>query len=185
MTHQSIWYLEKIFEETCEKARGEFEIFPTKKASMGFESEMVENKFRDTTVTFIPETHWYTKIMYDFGMCGNKECGWGFDITGNENIQFAEYATGQHYDWHMDTFFLTPIEKSSTDRKVTVVCLMNDKSEFEEGELQIRMEGVEYTVPLEKGSIVAFPSFLYHRVIPVKSGLRKTATMWLNGPRFR
>jgi PKHD-type hydroxylase len=177
--------MQRISEETCDKAKKEFEEFPTKKAAMGFDSEMVENKFRDTTITFVPDTHWYTKIMYDFGLLGNKTCEWGFDITVNENIQFAEYAPGQHYDWHMDTFFLTPMEKSLTDRKVTVVCLMNDTSEFEEGALQIRMEGSEYTVPLEKGSMVAFPSFLYHRVIPVKSGLRKSATMWLSGPRFK
>ena len=185
MAHQSIWYMEKVSKEICNKEREEFEKYPTKKAAIGFDSGLVEDKFRDTTVTFIPDTHWYTKTMYDFGIRGNETCEWGFDITQGEHIQFAEYAPGQHYDWHMDTFFLTPIEKSKTDRKVTVVCLMNDNSEFEEGELQIRMEGAEYTVPLEKGSMVAFPSFLFHRVVPVKSGLRKSATMWLGGPRFK
>jgi len=42
-----------------------------------------------------------------------------------------------------------------------------------------------YTAPLEKGTIIAFPSILEHRVIPVTSSIRYSATMWFNGPRFR
>jgi PKHD-type hydroxylase len=43
----------------------------------------------------------------------------------------------------------------------------------------------EYTAPLVKGSMIAFPSILEHRVTPVLSGVRYSATMWFNGPRFK
>jgi PKHD-type hydroxylase len=185
MTHQSIWFLNKLPEETCDRATKEFELIPTKDAAMGIDGELTKHTGRDTTICFVPPNNWFTDIMYEFGVQSNKICGWNFDITTHENIQYATYEPGQHYDWHIDTFFLSLPEKSSTDRKVTVVCLMNDVSEFEEGELQIGIGGSDYTVPLEKGSIVAFPSFLYHRVIPIKSGVRKSSTMWLSGPRFR
>ena len=62
---------------------------------------------------------------------------------------------------------------------------MNDPSEFEGGKLEMRFEQKEHTVPLNKGTIVAFPSFIEHRVTPVTSGTRYTATMWVNGPRLR
>jgi PKHD-type hydroxylase len=62
--------------------------------------------------------------------------------------------------------------------------LLNDPAEFTGGEFQIRLYS-EYTAPLVKGSVIAFPSFLEHRVVPVTSGVRKSATMWLRGPRFR
>ena len=61
---------------------------------------------------------------------------------------------------------------------------MNDPSAFEGGQFQIRFVQ-EYTVPLQKGMIIAFPSFLEHRVIPITSGVRYSATMWINGPKFR
>jgi PKHD-type hydroxylase len=62
---------------------------------------------------------------------------------------------------------------------------MNDTSEFEGGDLQLRFGGQEYTAPLAKGSVIAFPSFIEHRVTPVILGLRYTATMWVNGAEFR
>jgi PKHD-type hydroxylase len=64
------------------------------------------------------------------------------------------------------------------------VALLNDTSEWEGGELQLRLYD-EYKVPLEKGTVVAFPSILEHRVTPVLKGFRYTATIWFNGPRFR
>jgi PKHD-type hydroxylase len=185
MAHQPIWFLNKLPEEICDRAREEFDLIPTREAAMGIDGDLVKHSGRDTTVCFVPSNNWFTNKMYEFGLEANKTCGWNFDITTHENIQYATYEPGQHYNWHIDTFFLTPPEKSLTDRKITVVCLMNDLSEFEEGELQISMGGTEYIIPLEKGSIVAFPSFLYHQVTPIKSGVRKSSTMWLSGPRFR
>jgi predicted 2-oxoglutarate/Fe(II)-dependent dioxygenase YbiX len=38
---------------------------------------------------------------------------------------------------------------------------------------------------MSHGTIIAFPPILEHRVIPVTSGVRYSATMWFNGPRFR
>jgi PKHD-type hydroxylase len=94
-------------------------------------------------------------------------------------VQFAEYGPEQHYAWHTDTFALAG---KPTDRKITIVCLLND--EFEGGQFQVRLYN-DYTAPLEKGTIIAFPSILEHRVIPVTSGIRYSATMWFSGPRFR
>jgi PKHD-type hydroxylase len=108
-------------------------------------------------------------------------CGWQYDVDGREAIQFAQYGPDQHYGWHVDVF---PLAGKATDRKITTVCLLNDPSEFEGGQFQVRLYQ-EYSAPLEKGSVIAFPSILEHRVTPVLSGLRYTATIWFHGPRFR
>jgi PKHD-type hydroxylase len=63
-----------------------------------------------------------------------------------------------------------------------VVCLLNDG--FEGGEFEVRLYN-DYKAPLVKGTMIAFPSILEHRVLPVLSGLRYSATMWFSGPRFR
>jgi PKHD-type hydroxylase len=109
----------------------------------------------------------------------NKECGWEYHLTGSERVQFAEYGQDNHYTWHTDTFTLSG---KPEDRKITVVCLLND--EFQGGDFEVRLYN-DYNAGLKKGTIIAFPSILEHRVLPVVSGTRYSATMWFNGPRFR
>lgn len=181
MNHRPIWFLGEISEELCNKAIEEFKLVPAKAASMGENDDFINNSHRNTTVSFIPAEHWLTADMRNFGEHASKECTWDFEITGNEDIQFAEYAVGQHYKWHVDTF---PLGLQKFDRKVTVIMLMSDPADYEGGDLFIRLYR-DYKPELKKGSVIAFPSFLEHQVIPVTSGVRYSATMWLNGPRFR
>jgi PKHD-type hydroxylase len=181
MSHLPIWYLGQMPDEECDKASEDFMLINPKEATMGIEGEAQNKNTRNTTVRFCDKDHWFGLQMFKYGVRANQECKWDFLIDDHEAIQYAEYAAEQHYEWHVDTFYLSG---ASYDRKVTVVCLLNNPSEFEGGELKIRFNE-EYSVPLSKGSIVAFPSFLEHKVTPIISGVRYTATMWLNGPRFR
>lgn len=81
----------------------------------------------------------------------------------------------------MDTF---PLSGLPIERKVSVICLMSDPDEYEGGELQIQLYQ-DYKVDMKKGQIIAFPSMLQHRVVPIISGIRNSAVIWLNGPRMR
>lgn len=181
MSHLPIWYLGAVPDDICDKAVEDFSSLPSKDASMGSEGEVQDHGHRNTTVRFAGSNHWFNDHMLATAIAGNLACKWGFHVTDNENIQFAEYGPEQHYNWHVDVF---PLSGLPLDRKLTVVCLLNDPAEFTGGEFQIRLYS-EYTAPLVKGSVIAFPSFLEHRVVPVTSGVRKSATMWLRGPRFR
>lgn len=181
MKHKPIWFLGEISQELCNKAIEEFKLVPAKSASMGEDGAFNNNSHRNTNVSFIPSGHWLAADMRSFGAHANKECDWGYEINGNENIQFAEYAVGQHYKWHIDTF---PLGFQKFDRKVTVIILMSDPTDYEGGDLFIRLYQ-DYKPELKKGSVIAFPSILEHQVTPVTFGTRYSATMWLNGPRFR
>jgi len=181
LSHLPLWYMGSIPTDVCDKAVEELASLPSRDASMGTEGEHKDHTNRNTTVRFADRANWFEPHLKALASAGNTECKWDFHITDNENIQYAEYGPDQHYNWHMDTF---PLSGMPHDRKVTVVCLLNDPSEFTGGEFQIRLYS-EYTAPLVKGSVIAFPSFLEHRVVPVTSGVRKSATMWLRGPRFR
>lgn len=181
MTHLPIWFMGQIPTEVCDKASEDFMQLEARDATMGAKGEELSHINRNTTVRFAEKNHWFGQILHDYGTQGNATCGWGYEINDHESVQFAHYGVGQHYGWHVDNF---PLAGLPTDRKVSVVCLMSDPSEFEAGELQIRLYS-EYTAPLVKGSVIAFPSILEHRVTPVTAGLRATATMWLSGPRFK
>jgi PKHD-type hydroxylase len=181
MSHLPLWYIGKIPVEVCDSATAEFTKLEAQDGKMGANGEKLSHLTRNTTVRFTEPDHWFGNILKTCGIEANKHCGWDYDITGHEAVQFAQYGPEQHYNWHQDTF---PLSGQPVDRKVTVVCLMSDVTEFDAGELQLRLYQ-EYTAPLTKGSIIAFPSIIEHRVIPVTRGLRASATMWLNGPRFR
>ncbi len=181
MTHLPIWYLGKLPTDVCDQAKKELLELPMHDAAMGIDGEVKQETQRNTSVVFAPFDFWLSKEMEAHAAQANDQCGWGYDMPSREAIQFAQYDVGQHYDWHVDYF---PLAGQDTDRKVSVVCLLNDPSEFEGGEFQIRLYS-DYTAPLKKGSIIAFPSILEHRVTPVTSGVRYSATMWFHGPRFR
>lgn len=179
--HKPIWYLKQIPEHFCDLAIRDFEQFEPFEAGMGENGNHHNHQQRNTTVRFIDTRHWFTYLLQGIGREANEVCKWGFDITGNEKIQYAEYKEDQHYDWHIDTF---PLGFQTFDRKVSLVCLLSDVNEFTGGTLEIKHYS-EYIAPLTKGSVIAFPSGLYHRVTKVETGLRKTATMWMNGPCFK
>jgi hypothetical protein len=181
MTHLPIWSIGKIPADVCDAASKEFQLIEPRDASMGIDGDKIEHKTRDTTVRFAPDNHWFGGILFEHAMKANRQCGWNYDIDSHEAVQYAEYGPEQHYHWHTDTFTLSG---SPIERKVTAVCLMNDPSEFEGGEFQVQLYQ-DYTATLEKGTIIAFPSILYHRVTPIISGKRISATIWLNGPRFK
>ena len=152
-------------------------------ATMEVDASLRDHAVRNTIVRYAPEWHWFNGVLYQFGLEANIKMGWNFQINQRETIQFAEYKTNQHYNWHMDTFLLSG---QATDRKITVVCVMSDPEEYVGGSLQLQNLKGETIVPeLKKGDMIAFPSFLLHRVTPVGAGTRYSAAMWLSGPAFR
>lgn len=181
MTHLPLWYLGQIPHDICDQIINELSALPQRDATMGVDGETQDNQQRSTSVVFASQDYWFSDTMERFAFEANKACCWDYLINSREAIQFAKYGANQHYDWHIDTF---PLSGKLTDRKVSVVCLLNDPTEFEGGQFQARLYQ-EYTVPLVKGSMIAFPSIVEHRVIPVTAGFRYSATMWVHGPRFR
>ena len=179
MSHLPLWYLGKLDSDKCNQIIAEMSGIEVKDASMGIDGAEKNHETRNTKVRFGGPNYWLNDQFESFAMQANKECKWEYHVTERENIQFAEYGPEQHYAWHTDTFALSG---KPTDRKITIVCLLND--DFEGGKFQVRLYN-DYDAPLEKGTIIAFPSILEHRVVPVTSGIRYSATMWFSGPRFR
>ena len=76
-------------------------------------------------------------------------------------------------------------------RKLSCVISLSDSSEYEGGDLRFDLGSHRedrYHVCKEiapKGSIVVFPSFVYHQVTPVTSGTRYSLVCWNLGKPFR
>jgi PKHD-type hydroxylase len=132
---------------------------------------------RDVCISFAPVSYWFTGVLAHYASLANSVAQWRRTVTGTEQLQFTKYTEGQHYDWHSD---IAPGDVSPVRRKLSVVCLLSDPSEFEGGSLEI--EGVEIEGGLKRGSVIVFPSEYRHRVTPVTKGIRRTLVLWLSGP---
>jgi hypothetical protein len=115
-------------------------------------------------------------VCQSYLIAGNGWAGWSHSINGFDAVQIMRYTEGGHYLWHSDV--LPPHD--GVERKVSLVILLNDPSEFEGGELQF--EGKEdVKVFKNKGDIVVFPAGTKHRVTPITKGVRYVAVCWAKG----
>jgi PKHD-type hydroxylase len=105
-----------------------------------------------------------------------------FDVRGLENLQYTVYhgAEGGHYTWHVDHGPDNP-----TPRKISLSIQLTDPAQYEGCDLQFQTSGQISLAPRRRGAVIAFPSFVLHRVTPILSGTRKALVAWATGPDFR
>jgi len=155
---------------------------------------------RDSNVVWLNDP-WIYKELHPYIHEANKNSGWNFQWDASEHLQFTKYKLNQYYDWHQDSFN-KPFNKPNTPdhgkiRKLSMTCQLTDSSEYEGGELEFDFR--DYDPPqrdedkhliqakqiLSKGSIIVFPSFVWHRVKPVRKGVRYSLVMWNLGYPFK
>ena len=114
-----------------------------------------------------------------------------FDLNGYDAFQYTEYYAERQgrYDWHMDMHMGNEnIPKDMFEpRKLSLSLILNEPGEdFEGGDFQINCgrEAEALTAPQKKGLIIAFPSWMLHRVTPVTRGIRRSLVVWVVGPKF-
>lgn len=93
------------------------------------------------------------------------------------------YNTGDEYPWHRDS----KAYNEKCDIKFTAILNISTE-EYAGGEFELFLgTGNNQTItPLNTtGTLLIFPSFLYHRVTPITLGTRKTMNIWFEGPGFK
>ena len=145
---------------------------------------------------------WIYKELHPYIHQANKNAGWNFEWDRSESCQFTKYKHNQYYDWHCDSWD-KPYNKKEGDpdngkiRKLSMTCQLTDSSEYEGGELEFDFRNYDPHMReenkhlkqakeiLPKGSIIVFPSFVWHRVKPITSGTRYSLVMWSIGNPFK
>jgi len=111
-----------------------------------------------------------------------------FDLLGFDHFQYTVYdEVGSHYDFHADAIYGENIPQDMIlTRKLSFSLVLSDSSEYKGGDLEILINGqAPIKTEQKKGRIIAFPSFMLHRVSPVISGCRKSIVFWAVGPKFK
>ena len=141
---------------------------------------------------------WIYREIHPYIHQANANAGWNFDWDFSESCQFTKYKEGEFYDWHCDSWDKPYDKPDEPDRhgkirKLSVTVSLSDETEYEGGdfEFDFRNKDAEKSQPQvckeirPKGSIVVFPSFVWHRVKPVISGTRHSLVVWNLGKPFR
>jgi PKHD-type hydroxylase len=107
---------------------------------------------------------------------------YNFELADMEQVQYSVYdgTQGGHYDWHIDYG-----PHNTMPRKISMSIQLTDPSEYQGCDLQFQAGNTIGVAPRKRGALIAFPSFLLHRVTPIVSGTRKALVVWLVGPDFR
>ncbi len=147
----------------------------------------INEEYREIRIT---NTAWikpspHTKWIYDRMQAVIRNLNdrvWQFDITGfSEDFQYTTYqcSEGGHYDWHVDQGDL------AKRRKLSLSLQLSDPSSYDGCDLQFHAATQIDTAPRTRGALIAFPSYVLHRVTPITRGIRKSVVVWITGPQFR
>lgn len=151
-------------------------------------------KIRNSNVVWIND-QWIYNAISPFIEEANTEAGWNFETDWMEDCQFTIYNKSQHYSWHADQF-VQPIQSPDKNfdgkiRKISAIVSLSNPEEYKGGNLEFQYRDTPKVKSFvcneikEKGSIIVFPSFVWHRVTPVTSGKRHSLVLWSIGKPFK
>jgi len=154
---------------------------------------------RDSNIVWMND-RWIYKEIQPYVHRANADAGWNFQWDFSESCQFTKYNKSQYYDWHCDSWD-RPYLKQEGDpsngkiRKLSVtVSLSEGGVDYKGGELEFDFRNHDPDKKrnvrkckeiLPKGSLVVFPSFVWHRVCPVTKGSRHSLVIWNLGWPFK
>jgi len=146
-----------------------------------------DNKNRSSKVAWIKENDELYEDIKEVIFNHNVKADWNFKLKEFEPLQYTIYEEGEHYDWHIDSH-TKPYDNGYIRKLSFTLCLNED---YEGGELEIANlnpkrinQNIKFKDKFTTGTIVTFPSFMWHKVHPVTKGTRKVLVGWVVGPPF-
>ena len=179
---------------------GEDQLNPNLARTGDFEGKDLNEKdllqlhnIRNSSIAWIDES-WIWTMVQPFIKQANKLANWNFQLDFSEPAQWTKYSKDQHYSWHTDQYSLPFNQPRSRMhgliRKLSMTLALEDGDTYEGGDLQFRsLERTQLKIETvgearKKGSLVVFPSFVWHRVTPVTKGTRYSLVVWTLGNPF-
>jgi len=178
------------------KKLGRIGSFPERKfKKLNKEQSKILKQKRNSYVTFLDE-RWLYDLIQPYFLTANKSAHWNFDLNWVEHMQFTQYTKNQHYDWHCDSGVELNDDVAAQGhgklRKLSVVISLSDPKDYEGGDFEFQFRGSDdptltKIVPeiKPKGSVLVFPSYIWHRVKPITKGLRYSLVAWVRGNPYR
>ena len=141
---------------------------------------------------------WIYDIINPFIHIANKEAGWNFQWDWNEDLQFTIYTKGHYYGWHTDHSAVGSKHKDKNiggkSRKLSLTLQLTDKTKYEGGDFQFMwiqddkkdlLNIITIDDAKDIGTVIIFPSFIYHQILPITGGKRESLVNWSIGKQFK
>lgn len=131
------------------------------------------------------DTEWLFARLEDAVLRLNSQF-FRYDLSALLNPQYALYDAGEkgHFDWHQD-YGRDATDPSREPRKLTISVQLSEPDAYDGGEFQAQGSQQVDVAPRTRGTLIAFPSYVLHRVTPVTRGQRKSLVGWAMGPDLR
>ena len=138
-----------------------------------------DTKYRDVEIFYIDEDQFSLyQVLAKLALKVNNY--FKYDIDGMERAQIMKYTAPSHgYNWHIDI----GAEGSSLNRKIGLSILLNEN--YTGGEIAFRSGEEKRDIKPKKGEVVAFSSFIPHKINPITEGERYVIVAWFTGPPFK
>ena len=158
--------------------------------------EETADKIRQSNVSWLDD-RWIYDIIQPYVTQANESAGWNFEWDWSETIQFTKYKLNQFYDWHQDAYNKPYPDDGNPNRtgkirKLSIIVTLVDGSEYDGGDLQMnfrhkaKIDEIKTITEIRpKGSVIVFPSYIFHRVTPVTRGTRYSLVNWNIGYPYR
>jgi PKHD-type hydroxylase len=201
--NEGYWFFEKALNtKLCEEIIKFGNSKEAVQAGIGEENEINFNvlKKRNSKVSWLNEPWIYNEII-PYVKTANVNAGWDFQWDWAENIQFTKYGKNQFYNWHCDSF-TKPYERPEDlnfhgkIRKLSATINLTDPKEYSGGDFQFDFRNYNPDQRTKKnittikkaktqGTIIVFPSHVWHRVTPITRGNRSSLVIWCLGYPFK
>ena len=142
-----------------------------------------ESDVRDSKISWLYPTDdmdWVFRRVTDITLNLNERF-LKFDLFGlNEGFQFTNYeAPSGKYGKHIDRAVGTSV------RKLSISIQLTDPEEYEGGELYLYDDDKGTLMDKTQGTLIIFPSYVLHEVMPVTKGERNSLVTWVTGKQFK
>lgn len=185
---KNIWevWTSALTANECDEIVGRAGHYDPASATVGFaETARSNDSYRSSIIRWLDVAR--ERAIVDRVMAfvsASNRTNFGVDITAPYELQFTEYhaSTQGKYDWHHDVWLDSPRPFA---RKLSVVVQLSEPGSYSGGDFEffgLENPGAAFT---PRGSLLIFPSFLQHRVLPVTSGIRCSLVSWIEGPNWR
>ena len=138
---------------------------------------------RDSKISWLypsDDMDWVYRRVTDITLNLNERF-FKFDLFGiNEGFQFTNYkAPSGKYGKHVDRGMDIPV------RKLSISIQLTDPDDYEGGELYLYDEDKGALMDKTQGTLIIFPSYVLHEVMPVTKGTRNSLVTWVTGKQFK
>jgi len=193
LKHNYYYFKKAVPIQTCKKI---LKASRKKIVEEGTTVKGVDKITRDCHVAWINDT-WIYDILNPFIHTANKNAGWNFQWDWNEASQFTIYEKGHYYGWHTDQEpkLMKHRDKNLNNktRKISLTLQLTDKTKYEGGDFQFQwidekkkslLNIITIDDAKDVGTVIVFPSFIYHQVLPITKGKRESLVNWSIGKAF-